>query len=176
MDSYVFRNEMKFGNRAAQRKLLLRLAGVLLLAVFVLKTVLDGFSVITLWLVLLGLIFLGRKGSPVTVEDVLTEISFAPGHVTLVYRGIDRHDGQGLRTEVYEMEADRIKTIRYNDKYRMLELISQSVLTVRLGSGSVTRDFSHTGQRDRQVLWLKDDDTRGHILEKIQEVQEEWRR
>ena len=87
MDSYVFRNEMKFGNRAAQRKLLLRLAGVLLLAVFVLKTVLDGFSVITLWLVLLGLIFLGRKGSPVTVEDVLTEISFAPGHVTLVYRG-----------------------------------------------------------------------------------------
>ena len=133
------------------------------------------FSVITLWLVLLGLIFLGRKGSPVTVEDVLTEISFAPGHVTLVYRGIDRHDGQGLRTEVYEMEADRIKTIRYNDKYRMLELISQPVLTVRLGSGSVTRDFAHTGQRDRQVLWLKDDDTRGHILEKIQEVQEEWR-
>ena len=111
-----------------------------------------------------------------TVEDVLTEISCAPGHVTLVYRGIDRHDGQGLRTEVYEMEADRIKTIRYNDKYRMLELISQPVLTVRLGSGSVTRDFAHTGQRDRQVLWLKDDDTRGHILEKIQEVQEEWRR
>ena len=49
---------MKFENRKAQKKILLRLLGAALLLLFVLKTALDGFSVVTLWLVLVGIGFL----------------------------------------------------------------------------------------------------------------------
>ena len=59
---------MKFSNRASQRKVLLRLGGALLLLVFVLKTMFDGFSIVTLWLVLIGAGMLMHRGSHVRVE------------------------------------------------------------------------------------------------------------
>ena len=94
---------MKFENRKAQKKILLRLLGAALLLLFVLKTALDGFSVVTLWLVLVGIGFLAQKGSPVIVENVLTEIQFDKDAIRIIYRDLDRHDGKGKRKEIYDM-------------------------------------------------------------------------
>ena len=176
MENYIFRNEMKFSNRASRRKVLLRLGGALLLLVFVLKTMFDGFSIVTLWLVLIGAGMLMHRGSHVRVENVLTEMGISPEGMRLKYRDLDRHDGRGMRNETYEIDADRLRRLRYNERYHMLEIISQPVMTEESPAGVVTKDFLRDGEMDRQIIYLKDDDIREGILRKIGEVDGSWQR
>ena len=167
MKNFIFRNAMKFENRKAQKKILLRLLGAALLLLFVLKTALDGFSVVTLWLVLVGIGFLAQKGSPVIVENVLTEIQFDRDSIRIIYRDLDRHDGKGKRKEIYDMGSRDIVSIRYSDRHQMLEICSRPVLRICGEAGETAKDFRQTGEMDRQILYLADEQTREPILQNI---------
>ena len=117
-----------------------------------------------------------HRGSHVRVENVLTEMVITPEGMRLKYRDLDRHDGRGLRNETYEIDADRLRSLRYNERYHMLEIISQPVMTEESSAGVVTKDFMRSGETDRQIIYLKDDDIREGILRKIGEVDGSWQR
>ena len=74
-----------------------------------------------------------------------------PEGIRLKYRDLDRHDGRGLRNETYEIKADRLRRLRYNERYYMLEIISQPVMTEESSAGRSYERFSarrRNGQAD----------------------------
>lgn len=112
-----------------------------------LKSAVDGFSLVTAVVVIAALCLLARSHAAVITENVLTELQFSDRNMTILYRELDRHDGAGRHTEEHRISPEMLTAVRYNPE--------SQALTLHYRRGLAPAE---------EILYLTDDAIREEIL------------
>lgn len=89
-------------------------------------------------------------------QVVHTELTFAGEAVTIVYHGIDRHDGQGPHDELLELKPQTIQDVHWKEQGRTLTIIHtaqrQGSQTSRPSGEAAEERWTISANADRNAL------------------------
>ena len=114
-----------------------------------------------------GILFLRFRKPESRLIAVDTQIRFGDGEVSIVYPGIDREDGKGVRKEVYCYRAGRIRAIQYVGE-RKINIVGVVEFREEYANGEVRAVDGEIGRMDYIfVLYAQDEAERDMLAEKL---------
>lgn len=136
--SYQFLDRVYVNAPRSKRglRIFFTVVGVLLLLIGLFQCMMEGFSLKNIWPYGLGPLILyfyvlkpslgsgGYKASPVSID-------FGQNAMKITYPGIDREDGMGKRTEIFDIANNDVQRLEYNKTNQCIQIFSKPVLSVQ---------------------------------------------